>query len=538
MNVASFQAPEPASSPAAESPASRFFPALIALALALGLFLRFLGLSYPPYDSHSFRQCQTLSTIEAFHANGIDLLHPRTLYMGYPGTFILELPVFQAIAASLYHLFGPHWEVVRCLNILFGAASTWLLYLITARFLARTTAILAALIYWLAPLNILYQRSMLIDPMAVFCALLSFYSLSLLLESSDNTSAAPGGWRWISFAAFTVATVLTALIKALYLWPSVLLLAHAYLTRRAKLDRCILQIAAVFALAGVCFLGWNHYAARVNGGSVITRGITPTTLLGFSALLNPDFYRVMLISRPKLWLGPASALLYLFGLWGWLAEFRGRNQSGLGLAARCSQRLLPLILAPPTYLLAFANINYPHEYYQLIITPFLAVVSAMGLRWLAARIAGRTPNPPPLSPALILGAGSVLLLAAFLTYATWFKMPRLNSRLTDFEKLCAGRLQPWAPAMLFTSPDAGGLPANCSVPDFLYAARLWGYGWIVPDAAAARAPFEKMSPGFSRLDYLVFYGTDRPDWPPSEKFRLAIQDEPHRLFVFQRSAAP
>jgi len=539
MDVASFQALEPASSPTAKSPLPRFLCLLVALALALGLFLRFRGLGYPPYDSHDFRQCQTLSTIEAFYANGIDFLHPRTLYTGYPGTFVMEVPLFQAIAASLYHLFGPHWEVVRCLNILFGAASTLLLFLITTRFLTRTTAILAALIYWLAPLNILYQRSTLIDPMAVFCALLSFYSLSLLLGSGDNTSDASCQRRWISFSAFAIAAFLTALIKPLYLWPSVLLVAHAFSTRRPKLDRCILQIAVVFALAGASFIAWNHYATRVNGASVITRGNSPTALLGFSTLLNPKFYYFMLISRPKVWLGPIPALLYLFGLWAWLAERRGRNQSSdIGLPTKCSERLLPILLAPPTYLVAFANINYPHDYYQLIISPFLAVVSAMGLRWLAARFALRIPNPAKLYPALALCAGNVLLVAAFLTYAMWFKMPSVNHRLTDFENLCAGKMQPWAPAMLFASPDASGLPTNSYIPGFLYAARLWGYSWVVQDAAAAKAPFEEISPSFSRLDYLVFYGTGRPDWLPSARFRLAIQDDPHGLLVFQRIASP
>ena len=47
--------------------------AIVGVALAVGLLLRFVGLSYPPFDSHSFRQTETLSTIEAYHAHGIDL---------------------------------------------------------------------------------------------------------------------------------------------------------------------------------------------------------------------------------------------------------------------------------------------------------------------------------------------------------------------------------------------------------------------------------------------------------------------------------
>src|SRR6266516_7109095 len=97
-------------------------------ALVTELWLRLIRLSCPPYDAHNFRQTQTLSTIEFFHADGIDLLHPRTIYTGYPGTFVLELPAFQAIAATLYNILGPKIEVVRILNILLGAVTLWLLF--------------------------------------------------------------------------------------------------------------------------------------------------------------------------------------------------------------------------------------------------------------------------------------------------------------------------------------------------------------------------------------------------------------------------
>src|SRR5437773_2605857 len=189
-------------------------------ALLVGLWLRLVGLSYQPYDNHGFRQTQTLFTIETFYAQGIDLLHPKTLYTGYPGTFVLELPLFQALGAVLYHIFGPHLAAIRVLNILLGLASMWLLYRITALLLERTTAVLAALIYWLAPLNVFYQRSMLLDPMAVFFGLLSFYGLALVLELPSAPGSRPSTRRRrLQFGVFAAATWTTAMIKTLYLWP-------------------------------------------------------------------------------------------------------------------------------------------------------------------------------------------------------------------------------------------------------------------------------------------------------------------------------
>lgn len=91
---------------------------MFGFALLIGFYLRVIDLNARPHENHVFRQTQTLSTIEDFARHGIDLLHPRTIYMGYPGTFVLELPVFQALAATVGKLGAPQVAVVRVLNIL------------------------------------------------------------------------------------------------------------------------------------------------------------------------------------------------------------------------------------------------------------------------------------------------------------------------------------------------------------------------------------------------------------------------------------
>src|SRR5438270_1747645 len=136
------------------APPRRQLYTLLLLAGIVGLVLRLVCFSCPPYDSHSFRQTQTLSTIETFYHEGVDIFHAKAIYMGYPGVFVLEVPVFQAFCAWLYRLFGPHWEIVRAVNICLGAGSAWLVYKISLRFFAPGIAALSAIIYWLAPLNI------------------------------------------------------------------------------------------------------------------------------------------------------------------------------------------------------------------------------------------------------------------------------------------------------------------------------------------------------------------------------------------------
>ena len=499
----------------------------VALALLGGTILRFSGLTSPPYDNHNFRQCQTLSTIESFYREGIDLLHPKTLCTGYPGTVALELPVFQALAASLYHLFGPHLEVIRLLNILFGAATTWVLYRTVAYLLHdSSTAIAAAIIYWLAPLNILFQRSMLIDPMAVFCGLVSFYSLALFLRvSSASETISARNNDLLCFGILIVSTWLTAMLKALYLWPVVLLFGCAIWLRRFRIDRSLVISSAVFLLCGASLLVWNHHTAAINRTNPLIPGWRLTALLGFSGLFSPDFYIRMLRSAPRWWLG-AAFILYPVGLWAcWLKRSDSRTATILAL----------LVLIPPTYLAAFANINKPHEYYQLIVTPFLSIVAACGALWLMATpwFAARLMR----SQTSIVGLSAFFVLAAVGVYSIWLRWPALDHRIEKFGELCNGRFPPWSASILFVDSKTDGYAPVPFVPAYQYAGKLWGWGMTVTNVSSTSVLLGELAPTMSRLDLVVFYGTDFPTWLPQDKFHLSLKDDEHHLYAFSTASS-
>ncbi len=497
----------------------------IALALLTGLVLRFVGFTWPPYDGHAFRQTQTLATIDFFYKEGIDIFHPKTNYMGYPGVLVLELPIFQAFIALLYGLFGPHLEIIRFVNILLGTGTAWLLYCSIKRLLDQETAVLTALIYWLAPLNILYQRSTLVDPLAVLCGMVCFYYLPSLLGFYPSRAVQQTGpQQWFHFLLFALATWIAAMVKALYLWPSVLLFGWLMVKRRFKFDLQVARIMAVFGVAGFSFILWNSYAARVNAASPFTSGYLPTANLGMAALADPQYYFNMIIRRPKWWLGALGVLLYPLGLFaGW------RQRRDL---ARTSAFLV-LVLIPPTYLLLFSFVNRPHDYYQLVITPFLAVVPAYGLQWLAKRSwSGSTAHAA--GRFAFAGLCGGIVLAAPLIYVLWYHGAKPDPLTLRFERLCAAKVVPGSSALLFVSNDCASPPPNAWLPEFLYAAHLWGFSSMVPNEARARAYFEDMFPKFPGLEYVILYGTERPNWLPSADFQLASEDTSHRLYIFRR----
>jgi hypothetical protein len=312
------------------------------------------------------------------------------------------------------------------------------------------------------------------------------------------------------------------MIKALYLWPAVLLFAQVWFVRRFKWDGWMIPVLAWFAFTGVCFLAWNHHSAVVNDTSLFTRGAKPTSHLGVSALFSPDFYRAQIIGRPKMWLGFLGALLYLVGLW---AAWTGR-------AGWKPTSMVLLVVIPPTYLLAFSNMNRPHDYYQLIITPFLAIVAGHGLRWLLSRrsIPGATGRASLLATAAV----GLVVAAGVFSYLVWLHQPRRDAYKERLEQLCAGKVEPWAPGMIFVAYQISSAPLDHDVPEFLYAAKLWGYGHTVASLAQAKLLFEKYAPTFPRLDSVVFYGTECPVWMPATRFHLSVKDDQNRFYLFQR----
>ena len=491
----------------------------------VGFCMRLVGFDYPPYDAHSLRQTQTLSTIENFHEDGINLLRPKTIYTGYPGTFVLEFPLFQALAAVLYDVLGKHLEIVRGLNIMLGAASAWMVFRIGRRFWNSSIGLLAAVIYWCAPLNILYQRSMLIDPMAVFLALVCFDQLAVLLLSPKHVERESCERKWPLHAGlFFIAALITALIKALYLWPAVLLLAQQVLLRRFSLDSRVWTAIATFACAGICFLAWNYHAMRVNNETLFTRGINPTSHLGFSALLVPEFYREFLLSRPLRWLGVIGGLLYLGGLAAAWVERKDKAQW---------RSFLLIFLIPPTYIALFSDINRPHDYYQLIITPFLAMISAFGAAKCFSFAFQALPRWIRLKCTALAFSAALFAVASIVTYHLWMRAPKLDEPLIFFGKLVAGKFEANSPAMVFVSTKKSGYGSGWYIPQYIYAANLWGYGRVVVDAQHARRYFDEISEAFPKLNYLVFYGMKRPDWIP-ESFVEKFTDDQHELFVFCR----
>ena len=492
---------------------------LLAVGLVLLGGLNVAGIDRPPFDAHSFRQAQTLATIELYARDGIDLLHSRTNYVGEPGIFVLELPIFQAICAAAYRVFGEHIAIVRSFNILLTLGSAVALFLLTRRRFSVEAAFAAVVLFLFSPLNLLYMSSTLIDPGAACVGLWSLYFCDLLLNPSPTPAGSfVGRWCWFSFLC-----VLTALLKALYLFPVCVMMVFVLLRERA-FGRDLLKVTVSMGFAGAAFFAWNYYATQVNDTSPFTSGVRPTSLLGSSQLLELTFYRRAARRILIDLLGPVGGLL---AVGAWVAAMLPRTR--INLDARIF--LLFCGLSVGGYWVAFANITIPHDYYSLIALPLIALPAGVASAWLGGKLASSLAAPRWSSlmvrpPATLGGLAAV---AVFLGRGGTAASPGY----LEMARLSAGRFTPWEYAMIFVTPDRspGGPPIHDS-PAMLYAAGVRGTGQAVSGPAEALQQWRRFRPHYRNLRYVIFFGLPAPK-EIVEAGRLMIHDEQKRFSAFE-----
>lgn len=332
------------------------------IVFALAVLVRLYNLSAPPFDqyAHSYRQSLNLSTIEHFYKGGINILYPQANYKGYPGYFVLEFPLFQAASAMLWKIFGPVAAVARLLNIALGMTAALLTYLIASRLFNRTIAGYAIVIFLFMPLNIMYHRSFLSEPLVVALALLALFQTLIWLEKKPK--------RIPLFIAMVVVYSLVAVIKPLYLMPVIVFLAADFFkTRRVPFAPIIAGLVAGAALAA-----WSNHVATVNGQYFFTRGL--------NLILDSNG------------LGPVFSLGYYAAL-GWRLLNNYLNPVGFALIVvflvalpklkfDMKRNVAIIFVLAGLYLSLFAQMNRPHNYYQMILMPFLAMIAALGVDYL------------------------------------------------------------------------------------------------------------------------------------------------------------
>ncbi len=392
--------------------------------------LKFIHFNDPYFGAYLSRQLQTMSTIDAYAAQGIDFVHPRSNHAGWPGYLLLEFPIFQAIAALVSQVTENPLVTTRMLNLIFGTLSIFLVYGISRFWFDRRVAFYSSLFFAWAPLNIMFHRSTMIDVSCVFFALAS--QLILMHWFVQR--------RWWLGVLFFVTGALCVLIKPLYFSPVIVLLVIQLILESLpfswkRLGTSIGRHGAIFSsllLIGGLLIYW--LAISLPKGP--SNGIFD--LLGSSVLLKPQYYLKFLHRLMEHYVTPFNALLLMAGIFLLFQKDRRTLR-------------IQLLAAPLVYYTIFANINLPHSYYSLIMIPYFSIITGYGARWLE-EILQREGIAKNISISRLFIAGISIFTCALMFLRGWTSSMVLpQQRYAQMAKEVGSRLEPMNYAVVYVN---------------------------------------------------------------------------------------
>lgn len=384
---------------------------VLMLIMLLALGVRLYRVDRPIADWHSWRQADTASVTREYLKNGIDLLHPQfhdlsSIPNGLDnpqGWRMVEFPMVNALAAQVYQLSSPltHMDLtlfMRLVSVKFSLGSILLLFLLSKTMVEKSKLtgafthipIVSAAVLALLPFNIFYSQAILPEVPLVFFTLLASWLLVQYIYTEGKILLVLG----VISAAFAL------LLKpvALFFWLPILLLA---LKRKGIL--WVMQPTHFAAL--VCTLLplglWRAWIQQFPQGIPANRWL----FNGNGIRLRGAWFRWLFADRlGRLMLGYWGLVLLGFGLQGTtekdaLVQKFGFLSKITVLLRSAKPKTLFTWLASVNdldiftfgslfgvalYLVVFATGNVQHDYYQVIIVPYIVLTVAVGLIKLVA----------------------------------------------------------------------------------------------------------------------------------------------------------
>lgn len=337
---------------------------LLLLIIVLGFVVRLYKIGNPVADWHSWRQADTASVSRVYVQQGINLLIPRyhdissvqTGVFNPKGYRMVEFPFYNAINAILATNFKSiSLEVwARLLTISTALVSSFFLYLIGKSVMNKWVGILSAFFYLFIPYNIYFTRVILPDPMGVMFGVISIWAF---LEFTETDK----GFLFYISAVFAGLMMLMKPYLGFYLFPVIYLALKKYGPKKFFTDKkVILNTFIYLILAFVPFALWRAWEAKFPEG-------IPFYLWAFNGNLirfKPSWWYWLFGERlGHLILGSLGLIPFIFGV----------------VNTKVKNLFIHIFLAGAFfYVIAVADANVMHDYYQILVIPAIALGLAAG----------------------------------------------------------------------------------------------------------------------------------------------------------------
>lgn len=341
---------------------------LLFLILILGFVVRLYKIDNPIADWHSWRQADTASVTRMYVENGINLLLPRyhdissiqTGIFNPMGYRMVEFPFYNAIGAILtVHVPRFSLEVwSRLITISCVLISGLFLYFIGKRFLGSWGGLLSVFFYLFIPYNIYFTRVILPDPMGVTFGVISLWAFVKFFDDGGDL------YFYLS-GIFFAAMLLIKPYLGVYIFPMIYLAVKKYGMKNIFHNKKILFKLITFSIvAFLPFAIWRIWTAKFPEG-------IPFYLWAFNGnhiRFKPSFWYWIFGERlGHLILGSLGLIPFIFGVFNTKVKNLFIHWFLIGILF---------------YIVAVADANVMHDYYQIISIPAIALGLAAGSYYL------------------------------------------------------------------------------------------------------------------------------------------------------------
>lgn len=349
----------------------------LSIIILLGLWVRLYKIDAPIADWHSWRQADTAAVTRNFVKEGFNPLLPKyddmsamseTPLTNHLRLRFVEFPVYNIFVYPLYLAFGINDTYHRLVSVIFSLGSIVFVFLIARKYLSLVTAFLSALIFALLPFNVFFSRTTLPESTFLFFVLGMVYFVD----------------RWITQGSSLMsAFIFTALAFLIKPWAIFFFLPLLYLVYIKRQKKFWIKFVIFSLIALLPFMLWRLWILQ-----------QPESIPASNWLFNGDGIRF----RPAFfwWIIQQRLGGEILGVSG-LALFL------IGLILRAKNFFLHILaLSLVAYVVIVATGNVRHNYYQLILTPLLAIFMARGFVYLFKGNADFIPRILTISLALFL----------------------------------------------------------------------------------------------------------------------------------------
>lgn len=350
------------------------FRKILILIVLTAFLLRLYKLTTPLADWHSFRQADTASVTREYVKHGIDWLHPRyhdlsNIQSGMQnggqdnlqGYRMVEFPLINGLLAMFLRNF-PMFDLVivsRLASILASLVSLVCLVILVRSSLGKRVALLAGALFATLPYSVYYSRVILPEP---FFIAFTLASLVLFLSSIQKKS--------FGYGALSAALLACALLVK----PMAIFFAPVYLAiwwqERKRITLADVRLGVIFILSAIPLLLWRRWIQQfplgIPASTWLYNGGGPEYALSplYHIRFRPAWFRWLFYERlTKLFLGYIGVGYFAAGL----------------LFARKNLLVLAFASGALSYVSIFAAGNVQHDYYQVLLVPFICIATAIGI---------------------------------------------------------------------------------------------------------------------------------------------------------------